>query len=174
MKKIIAIILALVTLAFVSCSSNNGGNNSSNGGKALETDMYNTIKIDAVNYDIANIEGVEKLGDTGVLYAFCSPAKNANSTISSLTAMLGENVPTYDESDTKHLILTVVTLGEGEKSTYKVDKVEMGDNATINVYVVTSGGKAEDTKVGTYHFVRINTPVGGKVNVYLDGETVKK
>ena len=167
-------MLVLVSLLLVSCSGNSGSNNSSNGGKSLESDMYNTVKIDAVNYDIANIEGVEKLGDTGVLYAFCSSAKNANSTISSLNAMLGENVPTYDENDTKHLILTVVTLGEGEKSTYKVDKVEMGDNASINVYVVTDGGNAEDTRVGTYHFVRINTPVVGKVNVYLDGEAVKK
>ena len=174
MKKIIAIILALVTLTFISCSSDSGSNNSSNGGKAIEADMYNTVKIDAVNYDIANIEGVEKLGETGVLYAFCSSAKNANATISSLNAMLGESVPTYDENDSKHLILTVVTLGEGEKSTYKVDKVEMGDNAAINVYVVTSGGKTEDTRVGTYHFVRINTPVSSKVNVYLDGEIVTK
>ena len=175
MKRIIALVLALLAFALVSCSGNGDGNNSSsNVGKAVETDMYNTLKIDAVNYDISNIEGMTKIAETGILYAFCSPAKNANSTISSLNAMLGEDTPTYDENDNKRLILTVVTLGEGEKSTYKIDKVEIGDKASMNVYVVTEGGSASDVNTGTYHFIRVNTPVCSKINVYLDGELVTK
>lgn len=88
--------------------------------------------------------------------------------------MLGEDTPTYDENDNKRLILTVVTLGEGEKSTYKIDKVEIGDKASMNVYVVTEGGSASDVNTGTYHFIRVNTPVCSKINVYLDGELVTK
>ena len=173
MKKIIAVFLILITLLFVSCNGNDGGN--VNGTmKAVTVDQYGSISLDAVNYDMSDIPGMTKIAEEGVLYVFCSNAKNANATISSLNDMLGGDAQTYDESDTKHLVLTVVTLGEGEKSTYTVEKVEMGENASMHVFVKTEGGAASDAKKGTYHFMRVDTPVCGKVNVYLDGELITK
>ena len=173
MKKIIAVFLILVTLMLVSC----GGNDSpakNNGGKTVTVDQYGSISLDAVNYDMSDIPGMTKIAEEGVLYVFCSKAKDANATISALNDMLGGDVQTYDENDTAHLILTVMTLGEGEKSSYKVDKVEQGENASLNVYIKTEGGSAEDTKTGTYHFMRVNTPICGKISVYLDGELITK
>ena len=91
---------------------------------AVEMSETQTVNIDAVNYEMSYIEGVPKISDSGIIYAFCTDAEGANATVSNLNSLLGTELQKYNDED-KNLILILVTLGEGEKSDYSIEKIEM-------------------------------------------------
>lgn len=174
MKKILLIFILAFALLICGCddaaSADNGADSNTNG-KTVAMSELQTFKLDAVNYDINDIDGIKKLGERGVVYAYCSSPESVNETISVLEQIPGSELTKYG-TDNQNIILTLITIGEGEKSSYSIEKIEIGAAAALHVYVKTNTGDPETKKTAEYHFVRLDVPVCGEINVYLDGSKV--
>ena len=167
-------MIMAAALLFCGCdgATGNGGNGETNG-KALKITETQVFTLDAVNYDISEINGVKKYGDSGVIYAYCSSAESVNGTIATLNQIPGAELNEYSADD-KNVVLTLITLGEGEKASYSIEKIEMGEQAALHIYVKTNESDPATQKTGEYHFARLDIPVCGTISVYLDGVQVGK
>ena len=176
MKKVLVLLAFILATALLFCGCDSGsaaGTNNATGGKSVAISEEQLFRLDAVNYDVGDIDGVKKLAESGVIYAYCSSAEGVNSTIDSLSSIPGAELNKYS-TDNKNVVLTLVTLGEGTKASYSIEKVEMGDKAAISVYVKTNDGTADERKISEYHFARLDVPVYSSITVYLDGVQVGK
>ena len=172
MKKVILAFVLLLALVFVGCdgaSDKGSENGAGTSGKEVAMSEAQSFKLDDMNYAIDDIGGVKKLGDSGVLYAYCTEAAGANAIINSFEAIPGVDLEPYDTKN-EGLVLVLITLGDD--CSYSIDKVEMSDGASLSVYVKTDASESSDRAVREYHFVRLDIPVCGVINVYLDGNKV--
>ena len=176
MKKILVLLAFVLATALLFCGcdgTTSNGENTPTNGKAVEMTEQQLFRLDAVNYDISDIEGVKKLGDSGVIYAYCSSAESVNQTVELLDQLPDSDLNKYSEDD-KNLVLTLITLGDGKNASYSIEKIEIGERAALYVYVKTNEVTEDEKRTGEYHFARLGVPVCGEITVYLDGVQVGK
>ena len=171
MKKVIVAFILLFAIVFVGCDGTGDKGKETAQSKEVDMSEAQSFKLDDMNYAVEDIGGIKKLGESGVLYAYCTEAVGANAVINSFEGIPGFDLEPYD-TNKEGLVLVLITLGEGESSSFIIDKVEMSDEASLSVYVKTDASEASERAVREYHFVRLDIPVCGLINVYLDGNKV--
>jgi len=134
MKKFLLVFILAFALLICGCDNaapaDNGSNSESNG-KAVAISETQTFKLDAVNYDINDIAGIKKLGESGVVYAYCSSPESVNETVSVLNQLPDSGLTQYS-TDNKNLVLLVVKL-QNEAMLYILNCVGI----KICVYLIT-------------------------------------